>query len=111
MDLTLMNSTTYRVKTGCKELYVHLCTDSDGHLIRVLADMGKAGGCVKAHLHTYTTLITHMLKYEDRNNVIKALNACSGVKCQTGLNLCCVEGLNSLVLEKILAEVEKEHDE
>ena len=38
-------STSPRYKTGCGYMYVHLCTDADGRLVKVLANLGKSGGC------------------------------------------------------------------
>lgn len=58
----VVEGSTYRVNTGCGNIYITPNWDGD-NLIEVFATLGKAGGCAHAQLEAITRSISLGLKY------------------------------------------------
>lgn len=93
-------STTAKIKTSCGSLYITtVFAVSDGAPISVLLQLGKAGGCAKAHLSVLSEYINHTLRSNYQDTVL-ALSSISGIKCSEGDS--CIGAAVNYLLEIIL---------
>lgn len=69
---------TWKVKTGCGNLYVTVNEDEKG-IFEVFTNMGKAGGCVAAQTEAISRLISLTLRAGiDERDILKQI---SGIRC------------------------------
>jgi len=54
---------TYKVVTGCGNIYITPNRDNDDNLVEVFATLGKAGGCAHCQLEAITRSVSLGLKY------------------------------------------------
>lgn len=71
------------VDTGCGKMYVHLLfTDqAKTKFHRILATLGKSGGCARSHLESKVAMINALIHNAPNNIAIKTLTDASGHKC------------------------------
>ncbi len=85
----VLQSLTYRKRTGCGNVYITISNDSNEEYKEIFCVLGKTGGCASAHMESLARIITEALNYGvPRERIIKHL---LGINCPQsgGLNLSC----------------------
>lgn len=111
MDKNTFKSETPKIGVGCGSLYPTLLLNSEGKPVKVLASLGKGGGCALAHLSTHCELVSHIISHESISNITLALTSAAGHSCQYGKNNCCVNRLMEYVLSEVLKHGDKKQEE
>ena len=93
------SSATAKLKTACGNLYLTTVIDDNKSIVSVLLQLGKAGGCAKAHLSVLSEYINLAIP-KGKAEVIAALSAITGVTCSEGNS--CVETAVQYMLKFIL---------
>lgn len=92
--MKLYKSYTIKLETGCGTLYLTEATDVNSYKI-IKLQLGKAGGCVTAHLSVLSELLTVAINTKD----IKPIAACCGIKCPSAP--CCIDAAARHMLDRI----------
>lgn len=100
ITLKLYKSYTIALKSGCGNLYTTHATDVNGKH-EILLTLGKAGGCVAAHLSTFAILLTEAI---NNDNPLLILSKCCGIKCI--YMPCCIDIASRHFIDFILHEKE-----
>lgn len=78
-----LKGTTFKVMTGCGELYVTINETEAGEMIEVFSTMGKAGGCASSQIEAIGRLISLGLRTgTDPGDIVKQLQ---GISCHSSV--------------------------
>jgi hypothetical protein len=100
------DSSTVRLRTGCGSLYLTLVYNEAGIPIKVFLQLGKAGGCVKAHLSILSEHINTALDTDLKEGMVTVARL-TGIKCSESSS--CVDATVRF-LEQKLSEVRRTNE-
>lgn len=100
-------SETAKLKSSCGNLFITTVFGKSELPIKILIDLGKAGGCTKAHLSVLSEYINLALSQGD-SAIIPALSHFTGITCSEGNS--CIDVAIQYVLEKIIKIKETQID-
>ncbi len=88
-------------RTGCGSMYITIATDQ-GRPAKIIAQLGKSGGCARAQLEAFVDLASVMLcELTDHPATIKALTKASGHQCWYGQDSC-IQVLSRTLLDYLV---------
>lgn len=73
------NATTFKVKTGCGNLFITVNYDDDEEIIEITSTLGKNGDCIHGLLQSLCGVITIAL--QNGAGIMKIQKQLSGVRC------------------------------
>ena len=77
----VIKGATYRMNTGCGNLYVTINEDENGSIFEVFTQMGKAGGCAASQSEAIGRLISLAFRIDvDPHEIVKQLK---GIRCHS----------------------------
>lgn len=72
---------TYKIVTGCGNVYVTVNRNADGEILEVFGKIGKAGGCAASNMEGCGRLISRSRRYGVPVSVI--VKDLRGIRCHT----------------------------
>ena len=98
-----LEGVTFRINTGCGNLYVTINKDEHGNIFEIFCRIGKAGGCAFAQAEMAGRALSLALKHQvPLSEIIKEFKGirCNNVGYSNGLEvLSCADAI-AQVLEK-----------
>jgi ribonucleoside-diphosphate reductase alpha chain len=77
----VIHGSTWKIRTGCGNLYVTVNEDEDGNLFEIFNQIGKAGGCAASQSEAIGRLVSLALRSGvDPGDIIRQLK---GISCHT----------------------------
>ncbi len=93
----VIHGSTWKIRTGCGNLYVTINEDEDGHLFEIFNQIGKAGGCAASQSEALGRLVSLAFRSDiEPEEVVRQLK---GISChmpvwyQNGKVLSCADAV------------------
>ena len=95
----VLHGATYRIVTGCGNLYVTVNFEEDGRIFEVFTQMGKAGGCASSQAEAIGRLVSTSLRAGVE--AMALIEQLKGIRCH---NSCLTDGKSVLSCSDALAQ-------
>jgi len=93
----VIHGSTWKIRTGCGNLYVTINEDEDGHLFEIFNQIGKAGGCAASQSEALGRLVSlafrSNIEPEDVIRQLKGISCHMPVWYQNGKVLSCADAV------------------
>jgi ribonucleoside-diphosphate reductase alpha chain len=115
----VIHGSTWKIRTGCGNIYVTVNEDEDGHLFEIFNQIGKAGGCAASQSEALGRLVSlafrSNIEPEDIIRQLKGISCHMPVWHQNGKVLSCSDAVAKAIewhIQKMRAQrggvIEKE---
>lgn len=95
----MLNGKTYRIKTGCGDVYI-FCNDLDGELFEIFSKLGKSGGCSAATMEGMGRAVSVGLR--SGANPLDYAKTLKGIECHRSPS--CLAAIAAAIEEHIEAK-------
>ncbi len=97
----VIHGSTWKIRTGCGNIYVTVNEDEDGHLFEIFNQIGKAGGCAASQSEALGRLVSlafrSSIEPEDIIRQLKGISCHMPVWHQNGKVLSCSDAVSKAI--------------